>query len=226
MSDDAQDQANDNRTRRLRDRIGAGGSGSSGGAAAGTDDGQRPRAVYVVLAIGVVSLLILLLVIYFSSDRDLPEQPICTAVSVEDAQDAVLQGRISRITLAYDDAAAPPSADNWGPVLARLDYTDGQCANLPQGIMRQDDIYLLLGTITVFNDITESAQVEITYDRTTALDGSLYATPTPPPTPTPEPTATPEPTREPSPTPGPTPSGPILGPVFVVEGTPGATPED
>ena len=222
MADDARDRSGENRSRRLRDRIGGSGGGTE------RDRGQqRPRAVYVVLAIGVVSLLILLLVIYFSSDRDLPEQPICTTVGVHDAQTAVLEGRISRITLAYDDTAAPPSADNWGPVLARLDYTDGQCANLPQGIERQDQIYLLLGTIVVFNDITESTQVEITYDRSTALDPSLFATPTLPPTMTPEPTETPQPTATPSPTPAPTPSGPLFGPILPAPppaSTPVATP--
>lgn len=226
MADDAQERSTISRAGRLRDRIG----GDGGGSGSGTDSNhQRPRAVYVVLAIGVVSLLILLLVIYFSSDRDMPEQPICTAVGVQNAQQAVLEGRISRITLAYDDTAAPPSAKNWGPVLARLDYTDGQCANLPQGIMRQDDLYMLLGTIVVFNDITESTQVEIVYDRSTALAGSLFATPTPEPTATPEPTVTPEPTETPeptvtpSPTPAPTPSAPLFGPVFEIA-TPEATP--
>lgn len=200
---------------RLRDRLG---SDEDGGG-----EHRRPKAVYVVLAIGVVSLLVLLLVIYFSSDRDLPEQPICTSVSVGEAQRAVLEGRISRITLAYDDTAAPPSAENWGPVLARLDYTDGQCGNLPQGIMQQEGIYLVLGTIVVFNDITESAQVTIAYDRSTALDGSLFATPTVPPTATVEPTPEPEPTEGPEPTVAPTPSGPVLGPVLPAS-TPVASP--
>jgi hypothetical protein len=214
MAEDAREGVGEGRGR-LRDRVD--GDGPVDG------DHRRPRAVYVVLAIGVVSLLVLLLVIYFSSDRDLPEQPICTAVSVEEAQRAVLEGRISRITLAYDDTAAPPSAENWGPVLARLDYTDGQCGNLPQGIMQQEGIYLVLGTIVVFNDITESAQVTIAYDRSTALDGSLFATPTVPPTATVEPTSTPEPTEAPEETPVPTPSGPVFGPM-PPESTPVASP--
>lgn len=217
MADDVRDRANERRSRRLRER-------AESVDPTPDNEHRRPKAVYVVLAIGVVSLLVLLLVIYFSSDRDLPEQPICTTVSVSGAQTAVLEGRISRITLAYDDTAAPPSADNWGPVLARLDYTDGQCANLPQGIMRQDEIYMLLGTITVFNDITESTQVEITYDRTTSLEPSLFATPTVPPTATPEPTATTEPTTAPSPTPAPTPSGPVFGPLAPVSTPVAATP--
>ena len=223
MADDAKDLSTKRSSSRWRGRL-SGGSGDRAQGSTSSSDHQRPKAVYAVLAIGVVSLLVLLLVIYFSSDRDLPDQPICTAVSPRDAQQAVLEGRISRITLAYDDTAAPPSAENWGPVLARLDYTDGQCANMPQGIMRQDDIYTLLGTITVFNDITESTQVEIRYDRTTALDASLFATPTPPPTPTPEPTPTMEPSPTAEPTPAPTPAGPVFGPVFT-DGDAEATPE-
>jgi hypothetical protein len=222
MADDAKDRSTERSSNRWRDRI-SGGTNRRDDGAGSSSDHQRPKAVYAVLAIGVVSLLVLLLVIYFSSDRDLPDQPICTTVSARDAQQAVLEGRISRITLAYDDTAAPPSAENWGPVLARLDYTDGQCANMPQGIMRQNDIYTLLGTIQVFNDITESTQVEIRYDRTTALDASLFATPTPPPTPTPEPTPTMEPSPTPEPTPQPTPSGPVIGPVFT-DDAPAASP--
>jgi hypothetical protein len=185
-----------------------------------------------VLAVGVAALLTLLLIIYFSSDRNQPDQPICTTVSAESARQAVLEGRISRVTLAYDDTVTPPSATNWGPVLARLDYTDGQCGNLPQGILNQDDIYLLLGAITVFNDITENTQVEIKYDRETDLSPGLFATPTPPSTPTPEATSTPTPEPTPSPAASPTPEaatepvfpiGPILLPSSP-EASPMATP--
>lgn len=192
----------------------------------GGSTGHRSRSVYVVLAVGVVALLALLLIIYFSSDRDLPEQPICTTVSAESARQAVLEGRITRVTVAYDDTVIRPSATNWGPVLARLDYTDGQCANLPQGIANQDDIYLLLGTITAFNGITENAQVEISYDRETNLQPSLFTTPTPPPTPTEEPSPTPTPSPSPESTPDTVPDIPI-GPILLPtspEASPAATP--
>jgi hypothetical protein len=186
---------------------------------------RRPRSVYVVLVIGVLALLSLLLIIYFSSDRDMPETPICTTVSIGQAREAVLEGRISRVTLAYDADVTPPSAPTWGPVLARLDYTDGQCGNLPQGITNQDDIYLLLGAIMVFNDITENTQVEIRYDRETELHPGLFATPTVPPSPTPEPTATPDATPIPETPPAApasgidVPVGPVLPP-----GAPRSTP--
>lgn len=205
----------------------AGASGRRGRLARSSEGGarQRSRSVYAVLAVGIVALLSLLLIIYFSSGRDLPEQPICTTVDAESARQAVLEGRITRVTIAYDDTVIRPSAPKWGPVLARLDYSDGQCANLPQGIVNQDDIYLLLGTITAFNDITENTQVEITYDRETSLQPGLFTVPTPLPTPTEEPAATPVPSPSPSPEPTPTtepdvPVGPILLP-----GSPEASPE-
>ncbi|HWV23191.1 MAG TPA: hypothetical protein VNZ58_03300 [Thermomicrobiales bacterium] len=204
-------------------------AGGKHGGRLGRGMSHRSRSAYVVLAVGVIALLSLLLIIYFSSDRNPPELPICTTVSAESARQAVLEGRISRITLAYDDMVTPPSAPDWGPVLARLDYTDGQCANLPQGIMNQNDIYTLLGAITVFNDITENAQVEIKYDRQTELSPSLFATPAPSPTPTLEPTATSEPTSTPEPTattvPSPASSPEMIGPVLLPGGTPIASPE-
>lgn len=211
MADDRQDNdvAQDSRIE--------GGSQQRGGR--GGSSANRPRSVYAVLAVGVLALLSLLLIIYFSSDRNLPEQPICTTVSLDTAREAVLEGRIRRITMAYDDTAAPPASNNWGPVLARLDYTDGQCANMPQGIVNQDDIYLLLGAITVFNDITETTQVEINYDRQTSLDARLFATPAPEPTATAEPTPTPESTPEDD-----VDAPPIIGPVSRPSASPAATP--
>ena len=223
MAEEQQGRMGARRTRQgdgLTNRLGRGdGTGSS----------RRPRSVYAVLAAGVAALLALLLIIYFSSDRDTPRQPICTTVDVGTARQAVLEGRITRITMAYDDAAAPPSAANWGPVLARLDYTDGQCANLPQGIVSQDDIYLITGTIKVFNDITENQQIEIRYDRQTALDAALFTTPTPEPTATPEVTPTPSPTAEPEePVPPvivPPLASPAATPIATPEVSPTSTPE-
>jgi hypothetical protein len=219
MAEDQHERADATRSRRgdgLTNRLGR---------RDGPGGGNRPRSVYAVLVAGVAALLALLLIIYFSSDRDTPEQPICTTVDVTTAREAVLEGRIQRITMAYDDAAAPPSADNWGPVLARLDYTDGQCANLPQGIVSQDDIYLITGTIKIFNDITENQQIEIKYDRQTALDAALFTTPTPEPTTTPEVTPTAEATDVPTRT---TDGGvipPVASPVATHEASPAVTPE-
>lgn len=199
------------RTARLRQRI-------SGGS---EDDDGRPKSVYIILFGGVAALVILLFVVYLSSDRSIPDQPICSTISLDNAQSAVLEGRIRGVTIAYDDAAEPPSASNWGPVLVRLNYNDGQCANLPQGITQQDRLYQLIGTIQVYNDITENQQIEIKYDRTTSLDETLFHTPTPVPTHTPAPSPTPAETPTPQVTPSPTPEEDVefVGPVRV-EGTP------
>ncbi len=191
------------RATRLKQRFGGGET---------TDDG-RPKSVYFILFGGVAALIILLFVVYLSSDRSIPDQPICSTVSIDSAQTSVLEGRIRGITIAYDDTAEPPSAPNWGPVLVRLSYTDGQCANLPQGIMQQDRLYQLIGTITMYNDVTENQKVEIKYDRSTELAESLFHTPTP--LPTLEPDVVPTATAEPTPviTPAPTAPG-MIGPTL------------
>lgn len=184
-----------------------------------TENEGRPKSVYIILMAGVAALLVLLLVVYLSSDRSIPDQPICSMVSLDQAQDAVKEGRIRGVTIAYDDTAEPPSADTWGPVLIRLSYTDGQCANLPQGITQQDRLYQLVGVIQIYNDITENQKVEIKYDRSTTLDETLFQTPTPVPTPPPAQTPTPTETPEPRNTPVPTSEG-MIGPSF-----PPATPQ-
>lgn len=181
----------------------------------GDEDG-RPKSVYIILFGGVALLAVLLIVVYLSSDRSIPDQPICSTVTIEQAQTAVLEGRIRGITVAYDDTVEPPSAWNWGPVLMRISYTDGQCAILPQGIERQDGLYQVIGAITVYNDITENQKIEIKYDHSTALDPMLFATPTAMPTNTPEPSPTPTETPKASP-------APVFGPVLTT-GTPEANP--
>ena len=212
---------------------------------ASRDAQGRPLSVYAVLAIGVATLLILLLVVYFSSaDRDRADQPICTTIQPEQAELAVRDGSARRLTIVYDDEVELPTNRRWGPVLARLDYANGQCVNLPQGIANQGDVYAIVGVIDVYNETTENPRVEIVYERSGTLDEGLFAMPTPtaiPTTvPTPEPTA--GPTIVPTPTPGPTldptltpepparatepvvvpPLGPAVGPPAVV---PNESPE-
>lgn len=162
----------------------------------GTDSKGRPLSVYGVLAIGVVTLLVLLLVVYFSAtDRDNPEAPICTTIQPVQAELAVRDGQAQRLTVAYDDEVEMPTNDRWGPVLARLDYVDGQCANLPQGVANQSDVYAIVGVINFYNETTENPQVEIVYDRSNSLDEALFLVPTSVPTattvPSPSPTSPP-----------------------------------
>jgi len=171
---------------------------------ASRDAQGRPLSVYGVLGIGVATLLILLLVVYFSAaDRDRADQPICTTIQPEQAELAVRDGTARRLTIAYDDEVELPTNRRWGPVLARLDYANGQCANLPQGIANQGDVYAIVGVIDVYNETTENPRVEIIYDRASTLDDALFAMPSPTVTPTTVPT--------PSPTLGQT-STPTLGP--------------
>ncbi len=156
------------------------------------DSKGRPLAVYGILGIGVVTLLALMLVIYFwSADRDQPEQPICTSISPDRAEAAIRDGEVELLVLGYDAGVEAPTERDWGPVLARLDYVDGQCATLPQGIANQADILSILGAIAFYNQTTESAQVEITYNAMTGLERVLFTTPTPVPSPTPAPTDAP-----------------------------------
>ena len=208
------------------------GSGSGRGRGRGrtqgtASDSNRSRSLYVVLGIGVVSLLVLLGIIYFSATkRENPEQPICTAVSTDEAEAAILAGEVHRIVVNYDNQIESPSDAQWGPVLARVDYIDGSCGNLPQGIVAKDDMARILGTVYLYNQITTETQVEIVLRGTDALNPDLLVLPTATPTQTPfltptpatpiiivvtatpEPTstATPSPTEIPTETPSPTPT--------------------
>lgn len=184
----------------------------------GTDSRGRPMSVYGILAAGVTALLILLVVIYLTaSDRGDPDQPICTTITPEQASLAVRDRQAERLTIAYDDEIETPTSERWGPVLARLDYVDGQCANLPQGIANQADVYEIVGVINVYNEITENTQVQIVYERSSTLNAGLFVIPTEVPTATVPPPATVivTPTPEPVPT-----QPPVIPPA-----TPVATPE-
>ncbi len=189
------------------------------------DSKGRPLAVYGILGIGVVTLLALMLVIYFwSADRDQPEQPICTSISPDRAEEGVRDGEVAHLILGFDAGVDLPTEREWGPVLARIDYVDGQCATLPQGIANQADILSILGAIAFYNQTTESAQVEITYNAMTGLQAVLFTTPTTVPTETPVPTAAPEsPVSTPvaPPTEPPVPTEPPATP----KASPAATPQ-
>ncbi len=158
---------------------------------AADENGSRPFALYAVLGVGVAALLVLLAIIYFSSvDRGNPDQPICTAIGPADAQQAVMDGEISRIVVNYDKDISDSTDPKWGPVLSRLDYVDGRCGNLPQGIEKRDATTLVLGTILLYNETTNQPQVKIKLDGSGNLDASLFVTATSAPTITQTPIAT------------------------------------
>jgi hypothetical protein len=156
--------------------------------------GQRPLSVYGVLIIGVATLLVLLAVIYITAtDQDQPP-PICSTIDVTQAEQAIRAGEIERLTVVYDATERVPTSGRWGPVLARLEYANGQCANLPQGIGEQRGVLALIGLIDFYNTSAESQSVDIAYERQADLPAALFETPTPPPTATLLPTATLPPT--------------------------------
>lgn len=165
------------------------------------DSRGRPLAVYAILGAGVLALLLLMVIVYFSStDRSQPDQPICTSIDPNRAQQAVREGQVERLIVAFDDNAAAATDRTWGPVLARIDYVDGQCANLPQGVINQDGIMAVIGAITFYNETTDSAQVELVYSQIANLDPGLFQAATEAPTAIPTAPATPPPTATPSPT--------------------------
>lgn len=155
--------------------------------------GERSTFVYIVIGVVAVTLTVLLAIIYFSaSERERLSPPICTDITLAAAKQAVLRGEVERLTIVYDEAPYPPGSERYGPVLAKLDYIDGTCSNLPQGIMNQDVVYIISGVIAFYNQTTEGQQAEIIYQTSDQLSDELFVLPTEIPTeaPTPDPTAT------------------------------------
>lgn len=190
-------------------------------------DGGRPLAVYGVLGLGVATLLILLAIIYFSSgDRDKPDQPTCVNIAAADTINAIYAGEVDKLTVNYDATGDPQTRTRYGPVLAKVNFTNGQCGNLPQGVESVGQIYQVLGAARFFNDTTEHSQVEIKMEGADWLADTLFWTPTPVPTETPLPTETPIATEIPAETPAPTEEStpePTLAPTDIA--SPNASPE-
>jgi hypothetical protein len=168
---------------------------------------DRPVAVYGVLVLGVVTLLVLLGIIYFSSgDRDKPDLPICTDITASAATQRVIAGEVKSLMVNYDDKGDPQSGERYGPVQARIEFTNGQCAYLPQGVTESASIYQMLGVIEFYNGTTEGSQIEVKTVRAENLPETLFETPTSTPTETPVPTETSVPTETPEVTETPVPT--------------------
>ncbi len=191
----------------------------------------RPIAVYGILGAAVLALFLLMIIVYFSSpDRTPSDEKICTSIDPDRAQVAVRDGNVGRLIVGFDNTVQAAIDPMWGPVLARVDYVDGQCANLPQGVTNQADIMAILGTIAFYNQTTDSAQIEVIYNQMTNLDPVLYETPTEPPTPTATaiptepPLESPQVTEVPIEAPTGTPATPEATPATPVAGTPVTSP--
>jgi hypothetical protein len=192
----------------------------------------RPVAVYAILGTVVAVLALLMIIVYFSdSQRTQPNQPICTTIDPARAERDIREGEVERFTVGFDESAIAATDPTWGPVLARLDYLDGTCSYLPQGLVNQTGIMTVIGTITYYNETTDSAQVTLVYNQMADLDPSLFAQPTvalpdtPAATEVPA-TETPSATHEPTPTAGPASpaASPAGTPVTSTTEPPTATP--
>ncbi len=176
---------------RLRARI--------GGVLAG-----RPLAVYLVLIAGAATLIILLVIVWFSATGGTNEtRPICTTISVPDARSAVLAGHVQRVWVLVD---ADRPADTLTGI--NLDLDDGSCRATIQGADHRDELYLVLGAVTYYNNYAEN-RVRIQYQKQT-IQPELLSTSTAtsiatlPPTETESPTASPKAVETTTFTPGPT----------------------
>lgn len=183
--------------------------------------GQRPLSVYGVLGIGVATLLLLLAIIYFTAaDRNKQQQRVCLTVDAARAVEAIKQGQVDHLTVVVDADQRTPTSERFGPVLGRIDYVDGQCANLPQGVSGQADLYYILGVVQIYNHETDGQQVTVRVDRNADLPGQLFTTPTrPASTPTPTPVPPTSPARTPPPA-----KSPAASPAASPAVSPGATP--
>lgn len=161
--------------------------------------GGRSSFVYIVVGIVALTLTVLLAIIYFSaSERDRTSPPICTDIALEAAERAILNGEVERLTIVYDEEPVTPTSERYGPVLAKLDFTDGTCSNLPQGVAHQDVVYAVSGVIAFYNQNTEEQQVEVVYQKEANLREDLFLPPTAPATATAVPTESPTPAPEPT----------------------------
>jgi hypothetical protein len=188
------------------------------------DGGGRSSFVYIVVGIVALTLTVLLAIIYFSaSERDRTSPPICTDIALERAERAILSGEVERLTIVYDETPLTPTSDRYGPVLAKLDFTDGTCSNLPQGVAQQDVVYTVTGVIAFYNENTEAQKVDVVYQKSANLRDDLFLPPTVPPTATVMPTETPAPTEVATPrTPAPA-ASPMASPAPVSPGLPVTT---
>jgi len=164
----------------------------------------RPLAVYLVLIAGAATLIILLVVVWFSATGGTNEErPICTTISVRDARDAVLAGHVQLIAVLVD--ADKPAESLTG---INLDFDDGSCRATIQGADHRDDLYLVLGAVTYYNNFAEN-RVRIQYQKQ-SVQPELLSTSTPtataptPPVETETPTSSPLAVDTPAPTAEPT----------------------
>jgi hypothetical protein len=168
-----------------------------------------------VLLLGAVVLAVLLLVIVLTSagDDDDTDPVVCFDARLDQFRDQLYAGEVEQLTILV-----PQDRREFGVFRLKIDYIDGQCANLPQGITGREAADAVIGMVYTFNETSDLKQVEIVH-RVVEVPEQDLAPPTPtelPPTATSPPTETPIPPSPteapPPPTATPAPASPAVSP--------------
>ena len=159
----------------------------------------RPLMAYLVLFAAAATLLLLLGVVWISSRGGGPgDALICTEISPDDAQTAILSGGVREIKILVDRDR--PLEGLTGVV---LELRSDVCRQTPQGAGIRNDLYRVIGTVELYNTFAEEP-IQVQYQRQ-EIAVELLWTQTPTPSPTVEPTMTATPPAE---TPTETPADP------------------
>ena len=167
--------------------------------------GNRPLSVYGILLAGVGVLVLLLAIVYVTGrgDGSGQEVPPCLPLTSGEARDAVNDGLVERVNVVTEEGRPER-----GPlkVTLNLNDDDNNCRELPEGISAQQDLYEIIGFVTVYNQRAGEQRIRLNFEPLSNIPASMLATATPTPTVTPVPaTATPPPTETPAPTATPVP---------------------
>lgn len=182
--------------------------------------GNRPIMVYFVLIAGAATLILLLAIVWISATGGgTDERPICTSITTQEAEQAILGGQVSRINVLVD--RDDPLQTLSGIVLEMSDKT---CRQPAQGADVRNDLYLLLGVVEHYNSFGEQ-RIRVHYQRQ-EIQAELLVTSTPTPAPTLPPTETPTAAATETVMPSPSPTGTATATVQIAAptGTAAASP--
>jgi hypothetical protein len=121
--------------------------------------GERPYLVYAALAAGALVLLILLMIVWLSTNDGDGDQPLCLDLSVDDAQSAILSGKVKRADVLLDE-----DQPMHGLTAIQLELEEGECRKLPEGADNRNALYQILGLIELYNQEGEG-NVRVEYLR-------------------------------------------------------------
>ncbi len=192
----------------------------------------KPVLIYGTLIAGAVALLMLLMIVWLSTRNDGSQVTLCLDTSVNDAQQAIIDGGVRRIDVLID--AEQPME---GLTAIQLELDDGECRKLHEGADNRAALLQILGLVELYNQEGDG-NVRVEYQRETIppnllLTSTSIPSETPPtkeasplsgtPIPvlsTPTPTNTSVPSRTPTPTDTPVPASPTIRPSAAGSATP------